>query len=352
MPNIDKLEIAKFDADGMLEKILKFPQQLSHALELAKSRKVSLNNEIIQNICICGMGGSAIGGDLVRSCFNDYIDIPFSVNRYYRVPNFINENSLVIVCSYSGNTEETLAAYEDAHQRKAQIVCVTSGGLLSDKAALNNHPVFSVPSGYPPRSALGYLLVPILYCLFSTGKISDPEQGILETIEVLENLAAEYDPDENDNLPKQISRSLKGKIPLIYASVASFEPVTWRWKGQLSENSKVLAFGNVFPELNHNEIMGWGPLDEINKKFQVIYLTDRGDDFQAGRRMELTRKIVEKHTVDSIIEIKSQGESLLTRLFSLIFLGYMVSLYLAVENQVYTKLIENINFLKQGLLSA
>ena len=95
MPNIDKLEIAKFDADGMLEKILKFPQQLSHALELAKSRKVSLNNEIIQNICICGMGGSAIGGDLVRSCFNDYIDIPFSVNRYYRVPNFINENRRV-----------------------------------------------------------------------------------------------------------------------------------------------------------------------------------------------------------------------------------------------------------------
>ena len=151
---------------------------------------------------------------------------------------------------------------------------------------------------------------------------------------------------------RQVQRSLKRKIPLIYASVAGFEPVTWRWKGQLSENSKVLAFGNVFPELNHNEIMGWGPLDEINEKFQVIYLRDRGDDLQTNRRMELTRKIVEKHTGDSIVEVKSQGEALLTRLFSLVLLGDMVSLYLAIENQVDPTLIENINFLKQGLLSA
>jgi len=352
MTNIDRTEIAKFDADGMLEKILEFPQQLQQALELAKITKIFLNNEIIQNICVCGMGGSAIGGDLVRSCFNDYLDIPLSVNRYYRVPNFINENSLVIVCSYSGNTEETLAAYEDAHQRKAQIVCVTSGGILGDRAASNKHPVFSVPPGYPPRSALGYLLVPILYCLFLTGEIADPEPDILETIEVLKNLATEYDPDENDNFAKQISRSLKSKTPLIYASVAGFEPVTWRWKGQLSENSKVLAFGNVFPELNHNEIMGWGPLDEINKKFQVIYLRDRDDDTQINKRMELTRKIVEKHTADSIIEIKSRGESLLTRIFSLVFLGDLVSLYLAVENHVDPTSIENIDFLKQGLLAA
>jgi len=352
MPNIDKLEIAKFDADGMLEKILEFPQQLRHALKLAKSGNISLNNEKIQNICVCGMGGSAIGGDLVRSCFNDRLDIPFSVNRYYQVPNFINENSLVIVCSYSGNTEETLSAYEDAHQRKAQIVCVTSGGILGDKAASNNHPVFSVPSGYPPRSALGYLLVPILYCLFLTGQIASPESDILETIEVLENLAGECDPDKNDNFAKQISRSLKSKIPLIYASVAGFEPVTWRWKGQLCENSKVLAFCNVFPELNHNEIMGWGSLDEINKKFQVIYLRDRDDASQINKRMELTRKIVEQHTGDSIIEIKSRGESLLTRIFSLILLGDMVSLYLAIENHVDPTSIKNIDFLKQGLLAA
>ncbi len=346
---MDRAEITRFDSDDMLEKILGFPQQLKHALDLAKAAKISLSSREIQNICVCGMGGSAIGGDLVRSCLNNRLDIPFSVNRYYQVPNFINESSLVIVCSYSGNTEETLAAYEDAHQRKAQIVCVTTGGILGDKAAKNNHPVFSVPPGYPPRAALGYLLVPILYCIFLTGQIADPESDILETIGVLENLVIEYDPDENDCLPKQMSRSLKDKVPLIYASVAGFEPVTWRWKGQFSENSKVLAFSNIFPELNHNEIMGWGPLYEINKKFKVIYLRDRDDHSQIRKRMELTQTIVEKHTGDFIIEVQSQGESLLARIFSLIFLGDIVSLYLAVENQVDPTSIENIDFLKRGL---
>ncbi len=352
MTNINRTEIAKFDADGMLQKILEFPEQLKHALDLARSTKVPLNNEKIQHICVCGMGGSAIGGDLVRSCLHNQLNIPFFVNRYYQVPNFINESSLVIVCSYSGNTEETLAAYEDAYQRKAQIICVTSGGILGDKAALNNHLIFSAPGGYPPRSALGYLLVPILYCLFLTEQIANPESDILETIEVLESLATEYDPDEKDNFAKQISRSLKGKIPLVYASIAGFEPVTWRWKSQLSENSKVLAFSNVFPELNHNEVMGWGPLDDLNSKFKIIYLKDRDDHSQITKRMELTRKILEKHTGDTIIEIKSRGESLLTRIFSLIYLGDLVSLYLAVENQVDPTSIENIDFLKQGLLAA
>lgn len=348
MPNLDRTEIAKFDQQGMLDRILDFPQQLQDALSLSKSANFSLPGKHIRNICVSGMGGSAIGGDIVGSYLSGVLKIPFAVNRFYQLPNYIDANSLVITCSYSGNTEETLSAYDDAVDRKAQIVCVSSGGTLANKAASNGHPIFSVPSGFPPRSALGYLIVPILYSLHFAGLSEDPEADILETIDLLGQLAEEYHPDKRNNLAKEISCSLKYKIPLIYVSVSGFEAVAWRWKGQLSENSKVMAFCNVFPELNHNEIMGWGPNAELNRKYQVVYLRDRDDHNRVKKRMQISKSIIEEYT-NSIVEVESRGNSLLTRIFSLIFLGDMVSLYLAILNQVDPTSIKNIDFLKQEL---
>ncbi|MFQ5751552.1 MAG: bifunctional phosphoglucose/phosphomannose isomerase [bacterium] len=337
--------IAQFDSQGMLNLILRFPQQLQDAQNISKENNIDFRAAQISNICATGMGGSAISGDIVRSYLTSILKVPFFVNRYYSLPNFVDENSLVIVSSYSGNTEETLSAYADACKRKAKIVCITSGGALAEMAQANKHPLFLIPMGYPPRAALGYLTVPFLYCLHFAGIISDPEEALLETITLLNSLSKDYHPDIGQNLPKQIAYQLKGKIPLIYASVYGFEAVAWRWKGQLSENSEVLAYCNFFSELNHNEIMGWGPLQELNHNFQIIYLNDRDYPVKIRKRMTVTKDIIEKQTAP-IIEVESTGSSLLSRIFSLIFLGDMVSLYLAVLNQVDPSPVQNIDYLK------
>lgn len=349
MLELDTQEISKFDSLGMLERILKFPDQLRHAQEIARETRLNLDVRQISNVCISGMGGSAISGDIVRSYTTESSKIPIFVNRYYTLPGFVDDNSLVIASSYSGNTEETLAAYEDALQRKARMACITSGGVLADKAKANGHPVFSIPTGYQPRAALGYMTVPLLYCLHKTGLMANPDAEILETIDRLGKLREEYHPDNGNNLAKEISRQLVGKIPVIYAAYSGFEAVAWRWKGQLSENGKVLAFANVFPELNHNEIMGWGPLSEVNRKVQVIFLTDREDHPQVQKRMAITKAIVEEHTTP-VIEVESSGDSLLTRIFSLIFLGDMLSLYLAILNKADPSPVDNIDYLKIRLL--
>ncbi|MFQ5675425.1 MAG: bifunctional phosphoglucose/phosphomannose isomerase [bacterium] len=352
MQSLNKADIARFDQQGMLGRILNFPDQLKEALATAQSTIFSLEKTRVQNICVAGMGGSAIGGDIVRSCYGGVLRVPLVVNRDYRLPNFIDKNSLVIVCSYSGNTEETLSALEDAQRRGAQIVCISSGGAISERAASKEYPVFSVPPGYPPRSALGYLLVPILVILHSCGLLAtNPESDVLEASRVVEKYARELHPDVENNFAKRIARRLKDKVPLIYGAVAGFEPVAMRWKGQLCENSKVLAFCNVFPELNHNEVMGWGPLEEINQRFQVVFLHDRDDHDQVKKRMQITKEIIEKYS-EEIIEVESRGESLLARIFSLVYLGDMVSLYLAIVNQVDPTSIENIDTLKKKLAAA
>ncbi|MFQ6113220.1 MAG: bifunctional phosphoglucose/phosphomannose isomerase [bacterium] len=341
-------DCAKYDSSDLLSRILKFPEQLQHAQTLSKSVEIAFEADRILNICVTGMGGSAMSGDIVRTYLSDVLKIPIFVNRYYSLPNFVDEHSLVIVTSYSGDTEETLEAYDVAGARHAKIICVTSGGLLGEKAKFDRHPIYLIPTGYPPRSALGYLTVPILYSLHSMALTPNPEADILESVTLLERLAEQYHPNSEDNLAKEISYKLKDKIPLIYASVSRFEAVAFRWKTQLSENSKVLAFYNSFPELNHNEIMGWGPLREINRNFQVICLKDRDDHPKVKQRMSVTKEILEKKTAP-IIEVESQGNSLLARILSLVFLGDMVSFYLAILNQVDPTPVKNIDYLKQRL---
>ena len=344
---LDPDEIRKFDLGGMVDRILGFPDQLEDANRIASDRQLGLSHNGISNICLTGMGGSGISGEVIACCLADKLSIPFLVNRHYSLPNFVQENSLVFVSSYSGNTEETLSSYEEAHRRGAKIICITSGGELAERARANKHPVFSIPSGYLPRAALGYLSVPLLYGLHYAGLISGPGPEISETTTLLRKLAEKYHPSAGNNAAKQISRTLQGKVPLVYAAAPNLAIVV-RWRGQLAENSKVLAFSNVFPELNHNEIMGWGPLDSVNKHFQIIYLKDRADHAKIRKRMDVTKVILEEQTAP-VVEVESQGESLLARMFSLIFLGDMVSIYLAALNQVDPSPIGHIDYLKSKL---
>jgi glucose/mannose-6-phosphate isomerase len=344
---LNEKTIHTLDKSNMLGVLLDFPRQLKEAWEIGKATRLPTDPSGVKNIVLAGMGGSAIGGDLLRSCLAKELRIPLIVNRHYFLPSSVNEATLVFVSSYSGNTEETLQAYKDARKKRAQMVCLTSDGELAQWAQRDGLPLITIPPEYPPRTALGYLTIPILVVLGKLGFIDNKGDDLRETIELLGALVEKYAPSTT-NLAKEVSQKLVGKIPLVYSSVEGFDVVALRWKGQFSENSEILAFCNYFPELNHNEIVGWGLLKEIQKHFQVILLRDEGDYPRIQRRMEVTKEILQQETWP-VIEVYSQGRSLLTRIFSLIYLGDFVSFYLAILNGVDPTPVKKIDYLKERL---
>ncbi|MDZ7374420.1 MAG: bifunctional phosphoglucose/phosphomannose isomerase [candidate division KSB1 bacterium] len=343
-----KDSIQKYDRSDMLSKLVGFSGQLEQAWALAHDFPVPWSAPSIQNIVIAGMGGSAIGGDIVRCLTYRESPVPIAVVRHYQLPAYVGEKTLVVVSSYSGDTEETLSAFEEAISRRAQIVCISSGGAVARIAAEQGYPLLRIPTGYPPRSALGFLTIPVLYLLARLGFISRLEEAFRETVSVCAELSESYSPDRPDNLALQIAERLLGKIPVIYASVVPMEAVALRWKGQISENAKVLAYANVFPELNHNEIVGWGLLREIQSRIQVICLRDAGDHDRVVKRMDISLEILRGQTGE-VIQVQSRGDSLMARLFSLIVLGDFVSYYLALLNRVDPTPVDNITFLKNRL---
>lgn len=347
--SLDEERMRSFDKANMLDLLLGFPQQLQHAQKIGEQTEIKIKTSNFQNIVICGMGGSAIGGDLLRSCLLEEINIPIIMNRNYNLPTFVNERTLIIASSYSGNTEETLAAYEEAKRKRAEIICLTSNGKLRELAERDERTLIALPSGLPPRSALGFLMVPILVIFNKLGFVGDKTEDLQETIHLIKHKAEQYHPSrEQGNLAKTISRKLYGKLPLIYSSADHFSVVGLRWKGQFSENSKVLAFQNVFPELNHNEIVGWGGLKELQKKIQIVYLRDHQDYERNQIRMDITKQILAGET-NPPIEVYSEGKSLLARIFSLVYLGDFTSLYLAILYGVDPAPVEKIEYLKRKL---
>ncbi|MDZ7291075.1 MAG: bifunctional phosphoglucose/phosphomannose isomerase [candidate division KSB1 bacterium] len=347
-------QIARIDQANMLDRVLGMPGHFIDAIRRAKSVPLDLKINRIKNIVVAGMGGSAIGGEIVKCLTYNQLPVPLSVCRSYYLPKFVDPGTLVLISSYSGNTEETLAAFEQALQRKAQIVCITSGGKVARLAEANNLPQFTLPSGFPPRSALVHLIVPLLYILNAVHFIPDPQTGLNETVALLEELGQRYHPKNTNarNLARELAFVLSAKVPIIYATEI-YEAIAWRWKEQFCENSKVLAWHNVFPELNHNELVGWGLRREWDQRFQVIYLRDPHASTteihpRVQARMDLTRGLIEQTSVP-VIEVTSEGKSLLARFFSLIFLGDLVSVYLAVLNDVDPTPVEKINYLKSQM---
>jgi glucose/mannose-6-phosphate isomerase len=359
---IDNLNsIAQIDRSGMLGSILSMSQHFVDAVQRAQSVQLELNVNRIRHLVVAGMGGSAISGEVARSLTYSQLPVPMSVCRSYNVPHFVDQHTLALVSSYSGNTEETLSLFDQMQRRGAQIVCITSGGKLGDLAEAKNLPRFFLPAGFQPRAALAHLVVPLLQILQACRFISDVDADIKETVALLEQLSRRYHPEipESENLAKRLARALSERVPLIYAAEIC-ESVAWRWKEQFCENAKVLAWHNSFPELNHNELVGWGLRGEMDRRFQVIYLRDQQarkgplvgapDEIhpRVHSRMDLTRGLIEQSGVP-VIEVASEGQSLLARFFSLIFLGDMASAYLAVLNGVDPTPVEKIDYLKRQM---
>jgi glucose/mannose-6-phosphate isomerase len=337
------------DPRSMRALVEKFPEQAESAVQTARNIQLPIPQKI-RSLVVTGLGGSAIGGDLVRSIAGQHLKYPFFVNRDYNLPGFVDDTCLVFACSYSGNTEETLSAYEQAHRAGAAIICVTSGGRLQSLAKRDSFPVLPLPGGLPPRAALAYSLFTLLIAMESLRLIPDQSSAIRETLNLLKELSVEYGVanPEAVNPAKALARSLSGKIVAIYGSNAILDAAAYRWRSQIAENSKNLAFHHVLPEMNHNELVGWLMPQAALKNVGVVLLRDKGDHPQVQRRFDLTREIINGKP-GTLQEVWSRGESVLARVLSIILLGDFVSLYLALLNDIDPSPVQVIDYLKQKL---
>ncbi|HLF14455.1 MAG TPA: bifunctional phosphoglucose/phosphomannose isomerase [Bacteroidota bacterium] len=340
--------ISLYDRSDMRALLTGFPHQVEDAVRIGReARLVGLKGKP-SGIVVSGLGGSAIGGDLLRSYLWDQVDIPFLINRQYTLPHFAGPSTLVIISSYSGNTEETIASYHEAMKRKAQVVCFTSGGEIAALARKNKQALVLLPRGYPPRAALGYSFFPMMLALARYKIIPSQDAAIRETVALLKKLSVRYRLTGQKNLALELARQLYNKLPVIYSSSERIDAVNLRWRGQIAENAKTLAFGHVFPEMNHNEIVGWKVLRRMMEEAAVVYLHDREDHPRVTLRMEIARGIIGEYA-SRIIDVKSEGKSRLARMFSLVHLGDWTSFYLAMLNGVDPTPVNVIDYLKRQL---
>lgn len=342
-------EIKRLDPAGMHQRILDFPGQIEDAVLIGKAAKVKLNVKGVKNIVVTGLGGSAIGGDLLRSYVADEVAVPFLVNRHYFLPAFVGKDSLVIVSSYSGNTEETIAAHKDATKRKARVVCISTGGETEKLAKKYKQPWIQIPPGLSPRAALGYSFFPLLVVFSKLGLVRTKEKDIKETVALLRSKGSVFGNGESpENAPRRLAEQLKGRLPIIYSASEHLDAVNLRWRGQMAENAKQLAFGHVLPEMNHNELVGWRVLTDLMKQMHVVFLKDKGTHPRVAVREGITKQIVAQYTTNTT-EVWSEGTSLLARMFYLIHFGDWTSLYLAILNNEDPTPVKVIDYLKSEL---
>lgn len=343
--------IEKIDRHNMLNLLADFPKQAEKAVEIGRKALLpEVNIDEVRNIVICGMGGSAIGGDLLRSTLIDKLKIPLFVNRNYTLPAFVSDKSLVFVCSYSGNTEETVSSAARAKDRKAAIVILSSNGELEDIAGRQNIPFIKIPAGLPPRCALGYSFFPLLM-LVSRLKLVNVEPGDLEeTLLILEDISRENNVLVNtrDNLAKKTALKLFKKLVIIYAWADYYDAAAYRFRCQLAENSKNMSSHHLIPEMNHNEIMAWRYPKSLLKKIEVVVLADKMQHQRVTKRIEILLPVIEKRA-RGVTQIFARGDNLLAKIFSLIYTTDFISFYLAILNRVDPVPVDTIAYLKERL---
>ncbi len=349
--HLDDMElIHKIDAARMNLVLENFAGQCQEARQIGEDFDPAGIPQRPAQIIIQGMGGSGMGGELLRSYLNSRCRVPIYLNRDYNLPAWVKSDALLIALSYSGDTEETLSCYAQARERKCPILGITSGGRLKELCSKDRNPLILLPGGMPPRTTIGYLFFPLLVICARMGLIEEQNQEITETVSLIKQLNKSYCvvSDVVDNPAKKIAYHLHGKLPVIYACQEHFGGVALRWKKQINENAKQPAFQNVFPEATHAEIVGWGNNNEINWLLGAIFLKDKDDHPRNQRRMRLCQRVIGPKAGD-MIEVESQGDSLLARIFSLIYLGDYVSYFLGVFNQVDPTPIDVIDYIKKKL---
>jgi len=324
----------------MNERIANFPQQMREAITIGENAQLSASKNKIQNVLITGLGGSGIGGSVFSQIVDKEIKVPVLVNKDYFIPSFVNENTLVIISSYSGNTEETVQAMEAALKQNAKICCVTSGGKIKEMAEANGCDMILIPGGNPPRSCFGYSFTQLFYIfdfhqLISTNHRAD----VAATVELLDKEQATI-----RNKARAVAESLVGKMPVIYCE-ARYEGVAVRLRQQINENSKMLCWHNVLPEMNHNELVGW---TEAHPEVVVLMFRSEDDYSRTQKRMEISKEVFLKYT-PNYIELPSKGTTQLQRSIYLLHLGDWISWYVSEIKNIDATEVNVIDYLKGSL---
>ena len=317
-----------------------FTNHLREAIEIGNNAKLKSTTAEIRNILICGLGGSGIGGTIVNDLISQKVNIPISITKDYSIPNFVDKHTLVIANSYSGNTEETLFALNKCQSKGAEIAIITSGGKLKSIAKENNYNKILIPGGHPPRAMFAYAFTEFFYVLNHYKIIDDSfKSNFSSAISLLDA--------EKSGIQKKaiaIAKKLYSQTPIIYVA-NGFEGVAVRLRQQINENSKMLCWHHVIPEMNHNELLGWRT--NVND-LAVIYLRNKCDYERNQIRIDINKKVISKYT-KNITEIWSKGDSLIENVLYHINLGDWISWYLSELNNVDAIEIDIIDFLKKEL---
>lgn len=322
------------DKSNLRQVILDFPKQFTKALKFSKGVKTKGK---FNKVIICGMGGSALPADVVKTYLESKkISLPITICRTYNLPISTDYKSLILVSSYSGNTEETLACYNEAKTKGFKIIGLARGGKLEKLCLKDKIPFVKYPDDGPtfqPRYALGYAFTSILSILINQKLIPNVKKEI-------KDLALKLQPEKYEEQGKNLAKKLVGVIPIFYSSDKFGESVVRIIKIKINENSKTQAFYNVFPELNHNEMVGYS---HLQGKYHVIIFKDQNDHERIQKRMKITSKILKAYGIPVTI-LEMQGKEILEKMFSAILLGDWISYYLALklgQDPTPVKMVEN-----------
>jgi len=345
--------LAAADRGGMIGQIAGMAGQLAAASSARETFRADASNRLdagaVRDVLVCGMGGSAIGGDLAAAWAERH-GLRVAVHRGYGLPRWVGPQTLLVFSSYSGNTEETLSAFSASAGVDAPRACMTTGGELATRARTAGIPVWTLEPGLQPRAALGYSLSGLLMLLHTAGLVPDPQADIEAAARVLQEQARRLGPEvpETQNPAKRLARRLHGTLPVVHTGSGILAPIGVRWRGQLQENAKTLAFGNVYPELDHNEIMGWHALADVRRVCLLLVLRDPEDPPPVRRRMEVTCEILQERAA-GVVWIDAPDEGVLPRMFHTVALGDWASLYLAFLHGVDPTPVAEIDLLKRRL---
>jgi glucose/mannose-6-phosphate isomerase len=347
-PFLDDVEkISAVDKSGMLNFSVNAAKHYRKAAQIAEKIKVDYPKP--DNIIVAGLGGSAIGGDLLKDWAKNQLTVPIEVSREYKLPAYANNKTLVFITSYSGDTEETLSSFLDALKRKCMIYCISSGGALLKYAKKLKVPYLQVTSGMPPRAALPYMLLPLLVYMEKAGLVKGVKEELNETFSLLEKISEENSPEKptNENFAKNTAQNIGESAPTVYG-FGVYRSVAQRFKQQFNENSKSAAKWEYFPELNHNEVVGWEGRGEQCKWFSVIFIRDIDETVEIESRIETTKQIMERVGL-VMFDLEAKGKSPLAKMLSTIVVGDFLSVYLAVLHGVDPTPVRTINILKDTL---
>jgi len=348
--NLDDLAgYPQLDTEGMLTHIHNFPRLCEQAWRMVASFSLPEDYGRVNKVVVLGMGGSAIGGDLVRSLIESESKIQIAVCRDYDLPRWVDDRTLVIASSYSGMTEETLSAFEQALDTPSKKLAITAGGKLKTFQESMGIPVISFEYKSQPRAALPFSFFLILGVLQKLNLILDKSQEVVETLVNLNGMAARINEKvpTTQNPAKELARNLYGRLAVIYGAGITAE-VAHRWKTQINENSKTMAFYEVFPELDHNSVVGYSFPEELTRQAFVIMLDSNLLHERNRLRFEITQKLLEQSGIYYRV-LNAEDGGAMSQMLSLVLFGDYVSYYLAMLNQVNPTPVKPIDFLKNDL---